>query len=64
MTRQVALMCLLLPLLGAVVSGLACGKYGKPERVQQSIASVEADRAGVEIGAEQDRDDEPKARKP
>ncbi len=65
MTRQSVLVLLLLPCLGAVVGGLACGKYGRPERIQQRAASpVEADRAAVEAEAEQDRDEAAKGRKP
>ena len=46
--------------MSALIAGLACGKYGRPERIPQPDppASVSAD------SSEQDRDEAEKSRKP
>jgi hypothetical protein len=44
----------------AIIAGLACGKYGRPERISQPDPSV----AASDDGTEQGRDETQKSRKP
>lgn len=64
MMRRMVLLCLkrsfLLLCSTAIIAGLACGKYGRPERISQPNPSV----AASDDGAEQDRDETQKGRKP
>ena len=54
----------------ALVAGLACGKYGRPERVTRPAAKTVSSKAtapselSAADGATSDEEDEPKLRKP
>ncbi len=52
---------LLVLCMSALIAGLACGKYGRPERISQPV-SLSTDTS--EQASEQDRDEAEKSRKP
>ena len=64
MMHRIVLVFLLLLCSGAVIAGLACGKYGRPERISQPQPQVAAIDTEIEIEIEEDRDEAPKNRKP
>lgn len=55
---------LLVLCMSALIAGLACGKYGRPERISQPDPPVSLSTDTSEQASEQDRDEAEKSRKP
>jgi len=50
--------------MSALIAGLACGKYGPPERIPQPDPPVSLSADTSDQPSEQDRDEARKSRKP